>query len=189
MTPSSSMIEPGKAVTINKIFSRETSISIEIRAEPSIIWGLLTTASDFPVWNSTVISINGKIALGEKISLKSILNPKRWYNLNVKEFQVENKLVWGDAMGRRVYTLNRDGGGAVLFSMTEKIGGPLFPFFARMIPPFDRVFEQFAIDLKIESEKIMNLKQFQERLKSSGLEVSPKQEFLSLVGSSFDIFK
>jgi hypothetical protein len=37
--------------------------------------------------------------------------------------------------------------------MTEKIGGPLFPLFAKMIPPFDDSFEKFASDLKQEAEK------------------------------------
>jgi len=38
--------------------------------------------------------------------------------------------------------------------MREKIGGPMFPLFAKMIPPFDASFEQFAADLKAEAEKI-----------------------------------
>ena len=42
--------------------------------------------------------------------------------------------------------------------MNEKIGGPLFPLFAKMIPSFDQSFEQFASDLKKESETIMNSK-------------------------------
>lgn len=38
--------------------------------------------------------------------------------------------------------------------MNEKIGGPMFPLFAKMIPPFDQAFEQFANDLKNEAETI-----------------------------------
>lgn len=36
--------------------------------------------------------------------------------------------------------------------MTERIAGPLFPLFAKMIPPFDDAFETFAKDLKKEAE-------------------------------------
>ena len=146
-----------KASTVKKTFSRETSISIEIKAAPPIIWSLLTNASEYPRWNSTVISIDGSIVPGEKINLKSTLDPKRTFKLKVKEFHPENKLTWGDAMGNRVYTLNKRNG-STLFSMTEKIGGPLFPLFAKMIPPFDNSFEQFAADLKKEAERIMNNK-------------------------------
>jgi uncharacterized protein YndB with AHSA1/START domain len=148
----------GKATTIKKTFSRETSVSINIKADTSIIWTLLTNASDFPRWNSTVISIDGNIAPGEEIKLKSALDPKRIFKLKVKEFAPDNKLVWGDAMGSRIYTLNRSENGSIFFSLAEKIGGPLFPLFAKMIPSFDRSFEQFAADLKTEAESIMNSK-------------------------------
>jgi hypothetical protein len=159
MATSASVVWDTKAYTVKKIFSRETSVSIEIKADPSIIWALLINASDFPRWNSTVISIEGNIASGEKIYLKSTLDLKRIFKLKVKEFYPESKLVWGDAMGNRTYTLNKNGNGSVQFSITEKIGGPLFPLFAGMIPSFDQSFEQFACDLKKESERIMNTKQ------------------------------
>ena len=42
--------------------------------------------------------------------------------------------------------------------MVEKIGGPLFPFFAKMIPPFDQAFEQYAKDIKNEAETISKTK-------------------------------
>ncbi|MBL8958389.1 MAG: SRPBCC domain-containing protein, partial [Gemmatimonadetes bacterium] len=37
-------------------------------------------------------------------------------------------------------------------TMHEKIGGPIFPLFARMIPSFDAAFDQFAADLKRAAE-------------------------------------
>jgi uncharacterized protein YndB with AHSA1/START domain len=147
-----------KAITIKKTFSRETAISIDIQADKSIIWALLTNAADYPRWNSTVISIDGTITQGGKIQLKSTLDPKRVFKLSVKEFEAGNKLVWGDAMGKRIYTLTSIGNGLTNFSMNEKIGGPFFPLFAKMIPPFDKSFEQFAGDLKKEAETISNTK-------------------------------
>lgn len=144
----------GKAVTTKKIFSRETAISIDIQADKSIIWALLTNANNFPSWNSTIISIEGTIAQGEKIILKSKLDPKREFKLKVKEFDVNNRLVWGDFMGNRVYTLKTIGNNLTNFTMVEKIGGPLFPLFSKMIPLFDEIFEQYANDLKNEAETI-----------------------------------
>lgn len=144
----------GKAVTNKKTFSRETAVSIDIQSDKSIIWALLTNATDFPRWNSTILSIAGSIGKGEKIKLKAKLDPKREFKLKVKEFDPESKLVWGDAMGSRVYTLKTIGNNLTNFSMVEKIGGPLFPLFAKMIPPFDEAFEQFAKDLKKEAETI-----------------------------------
>jgi len=143
----------GKAITIKKTFSRETSVSIDIQADPKTIWALLTNAENYPKWNSTVISIAGKIALGEKIQLKSYLDPKRLFKLTVKEVEPEKRLVWGDSMGKREYKLTPRSNGLTNFAMTEKIEGPLFPLFAKMIPPFDESFEKFASDLKKEAEK------------------------------------
>jgi len=148
----------GKATTAKTTFHRETSVSIEIKADAAIVWALLTKAADYPRWNSTVTSIEGNIALGERIKLKSTLDAKRTFKLKVKEFEAEKKLVWGDGQGNRVYTITKNGNGSVTFSMVEKIGGFMFPMYAKMIPPFDQSFEQFAKDLKKESETIMNLK-------------------------------
>ncbi|RKN80246.1 SRPBCC domain-containing protein [Ulvibacterium marinum] len=152
------MASDGKAVTRKKVFSRETAVRIDIQANKSIIWALLTNAEDFSRWNSTILSIEGDITKGEKIKLKSVLDPKRTFKLKVKEFEAENRLVWGDAMGKRTYTLKTVGDELTNFMMTEKIGGPMFPLFARMIPPFDQSFEKFAKDLKKEAEFIQNSK-------------------------------
>ena len=54
----------GKANTIKSTFSRETTISIDIQSDPKRIWSLLTNAQNYSNWNSTVLSIEGKIALG-----------------------------------------------------------------------------------------------------------------------------
>jgi len=146
-----------KAVTEKRMFRRETTVSVNIEADSSIVWALLTHASDIPRWNSTVVSLTGEIREGGAIELKSTLDEKRVFKLKVKEFVPEKRLVWGDGMGSRVYSLDKKSNG-VLFSMSEKIGGPLFPLFAKMIPSFDRSFEQFAADLKKEAETIQGSK-------------------------------
>ena len=97
----------GKATTTKSIFSRETSVSTTINANPSIVWALLTNASDIPRWNSTVTSIKGNIRAGETIELKSTLDSKRTFKLKVKEFVPEKRLVWGDAQGNRIDTIGR----------------------------------------------------------------------------------
>lgn len=148
----------GKAVTTRTTFSRETSVSVNIEADTSIVWALLTHASDFPRWNSTVVSLKGEIKQGETVELKSTLDQKRTFKLKVKEFVPEQRLVWGDSQGNRVYTLTKGTGANTLFSMTEKIGGPIFPLFAKYIPPFDESFERFAADLKKEAETIQRSK-------------------------------
>jgi len=140
-----------KATTTKKLFSRETQVSIDIASPAAAVWQRLTNAADFPRWNSTVISIEGRIAQGETIRLKAKLDPKRTFKLKVKELVPNQRLVWGDAMGERVYTLTEQNG-VTTFHMRERIGGPLFPLFASMIPSFDEAFDQYAADLKRASE-------------------------------------
>ena len=152
------MIPTTQAKTVKTTFSLQTAISIEIKADAAIVWALLTKASDYPRWNSTVTSIEGTIAPGETIKLKSILDAKRVFKLKIKEFVPEQRLVWGDGQGKRIYTISKTRNATVTFSMSEKIGGLMFPMYASMIPPFDASFEQFAKDLKKESEAIMSSK-------------------------------
>jgi uncharacterized protein YndB with AHSA1/START domain len=149
----------GKATTSRQIFSRETSVQTNIFADTAIVWALLTNASDFPRWNSTVTMVKGEIRAGGSIELKSTLDEKRTFKLKIKEFIPERRLVWGDAQGSRVYTLEKGARDSVLFRMSEKIGGPLFPLFASYIPPFDESFERFAADLKKEAESIQKAKE------------------------------
>ncbi|MEM6630489.1 MAG: SRPBCC domain-containing protein [Bacteroidota bacterium] len=151
MYTSSTVAQNGKATTEKKTFSRTTTISQMIDAEASTLWSLLTRAADISRWNSTILSIEGQIKPGEKIKLKSTLDPSRTFKLKVKEFLPNQRLVWGDAMGERTYELEEKGN-QTLFTMTEKIGGFMFPLFANKIPSFDASFEQFAADLKKEAE-------------------------------------
>lgn len=141
----------GRAITIKKVFSRTTSISEMIEASPTTLWRLLTDASKFSKWNSTVLSLEGKIELGQKIKLTSTLDPNRTFKLKIKECHPNQKLIWGDAMGQRTFTL-KNVGDQTLFTMVERIGGPLFPLFANKIPSFDASFEKFTLDLKNEAE-------------------------------------
>ncbi|HEY1957786.1 MAG TPA: SRPBCC domain-containing protein [Polyangiaceae bacterium] len=140
------------ATTTKKVFSRETEVALDIHAKPEDVWALLVNAADYPKWNSTVTSLDGRIAVGEKIRLKSILDEKRTFTLKVLELEAPTRMVWGDAMGKRTYLVTPKDASTVTFSMRERIGGPFFPLFAGMIPPFDAVFDKFAADLKKKAE-------------------------------------
>ena len=117
---------------------------------------MLTNASDYPRWNSTVTSIQGNIALGEKIVLKSTFDAKRSFKLKVKEFEPAKRMVWGDGKGNREYNLRNNGNGTLTFTMRERIGGIMFPMYAKYIPSFDASFNAFAADLKKAAELIQS---------------------------------
>lgn len=143
--------QTGTATTEKTTFSRTTSISIDIAANPATVWQLLTDSEEMPRWNSTIVSLEGEIQVGNKIKLVSTLDPDRTFKLKVKSMIPNQELIWGDAMGERTYTLEATSDGT-RFSMREKIGGLMFPLFASKIPSFDASFEQFAADLKNKAE-------------------------------------
>ncbi len=150
--------QDGKASTVKKTFSTETTVSINIKSDPAIVWALLTNAADFPRWNSTVVSIEGDIKENEKIKLKSTLDEKRTFKIKVKLFEPNTKMIWGDSKGNRVFTITDNGSGNLTFTMTEKIGGLMYPMYAKYLPPFDESFSQYAADLKKEAELIYKSK-------------------------------
>lgn len=65
------------AMTTKKLFSRHTTVSIDIAAPAEKIWGLLTDASRFTSWNTTILEVSSRIAPGESISLRTKLAPER----------------------------------------------------------------------------------------------------------------
>lgn len=137
-----------KASTTKTLFGQETTVQIEIASTPEKIWDLLTDAKKYSHWNSTIVSIQGKIALGETIKLTSTLDESRTFSLKVKVFDIAKKLVWGDGKGERTYHLIQQENERVLVEMTEQIGGWMFPMYSRFLPSFDTSFDQFVTDLK-----------------------------------------
>ncbi len=147
----------GKAETSQSTFRRETRVGISIKATPEKVWGLLTNAVDFPKWNSTVKGIEGNIALGEKIALRTTADEKRVFNLKIVEMQKPYKMVWSDGMapffkGVRTFEITPEESGCY-FSMVEVLSGLMYPMAAKHIPDFKPVFESYAADLKKAAEK------------------------------------
>jgi hypothetical protein len=129
-----------------------------IEAAPETVWGLLTEAAAYPTWNSTVLSLDGRIARGEKIGVVSTLNPKRTFTLTDTELDPPRRMVWADGMplglfrGERTYTLAPAGEGRTDFRMEEVFRGPLAPLITKMIPDMTDSFAEFADGLKRAAE-------------------------------------
>ncbi len=51
---------------------RAVATRIAISAQPEIIWQVLTNATGYPDWNTTVSRVDGKIAAGEQITIRRI---------------------------------------------------------------------------------------------------------------------
>jgi hypothetical protein len=133
------------------------TVSRRIDAPTDKVWALLTDASNYGRWNRAVVSIEGKIAAGETVSLVSIANPKRTFRLHVSEMTAPTRMVWRDGIplglftGERTYRVEpREG--VTHFEMTEEYTGLLAGVFTKAIPDLTESFNLFADSLKTAAE-------------------------------------
>lgn len=136
------------------------SVTKSIHATPEEIWALLTDASGYIRWNNTVERIDGKIAHGERVSVRAKINPGRAFPVKVSEFEPPRRMVWTGGMplglfkGERMFTLKPEANGEVEFSMREEYTGLLAPLIGRSIPDLQPAFDEFANDLKRAAEEL-----------------------------------
>ncbi len=135
---------------------RETRVGVNIAAPPEAVWAVLTEASAYPEWNSTIVSLDGTIAKGEQIELKVKLDPKRTFKLEVSTFDAPQRMVWedGNAMfrGVRTFTLTAREDGTTDVTMAEVMTGAMMGMIAKKLPDFRPDFDTFMADLKAEAE-------------------------------------
>jgi hypothetical protein len=137
---------------------KEFATSIVIHAPAERIWSLLTDAAGYAAWNSTVERVDGRIALGEKITVHAKISPGRAFPVTVTEFDPNRRMVWSGGMplglflGARTYLLTPRSADDIEFSMREAFSGLLAPLITRSIPDLQPAFDQFAADLKKRAE-------------------------------------
>ena len=133
------------------------SVSRTIAADQEKVWALLADASSWTEWNPTIVSLEGTIAVGNKVKLVSTVNPKRAFKLTVTELNQPRSMTWADGIplglfkGVRTYRLSPADGGTV-FTMEEVYSGLLEPLISKSIPDMTQSFEDFADGLKRAAE-------------------------------------
>ncbi len=145
------------ATKTNRAFRMNYAITATIQATPKRIWALLTDAGGFPKWNSTVTSIEGKIANGETLKLKVPIAKERVFKPKVSAWEPERSMVWSDGMapmfkGVRTFLLTPNADGSTEFFMKEEYSGLMLPMIKGSLPDFTPVFETYAADLKRAAE-------------------------------------
>jgi hypothetical protein len=147
----------GRVTKTKSAFRMEYTVGINIQAKADKVWTIMTTATNFPRWNSTIKSMEGKIALGQTIKLVATLSPTRTFNLLVTEFEPGKRMVWSDGnvmfKGVRTYTVTSKPDGTTDFTMAEVYTGLMMPMIAGSLPDFTASFEQYVTDLKKEAIK------------------------------------
>ncbi len=132
--------------------------SATIQAAPEAIWRILTDAVGYASWNTTVLRVDGVIALGEKITVHAKVAPGRAFPVKVIAFDAPRRMVWRGGMplglfkGERVFELRPASAGGVEFTMREDYSGWLAPLITKSIPDLQPAFDEFAACLKARAQ-------------------------------------
>ena len=130
----------------------ETTARIE--APPEAVWAVLTDAASWPSWNSGVTAVEGRIAEGEKVTVRTEVSPGRAFPVKVTVLEAPRRMVFSGGMplglfrGERTYTLTPSDGGATTFRMREEYTGPLLGMIWKSMPDLQPSFDRFATGLK-----------------------------------------
>lgn len=125
-----------------------------INASPEAVWAVLSDGAGWPAWDSGVDAVDGKIAGGETIKIRSQAAPGRAFPVKVTRFEPPAQLRFSGGMplglfrGVRTYEVAPDGAGNVRFHLREEYTGPLLPLIWRSMPDLGPSFAQFARGLK-----------------------------------------
>lgn len=117
------------------------------------MWAVLANGGGWSSWDSGVDSVDGRIALGETITIRSKVAPGRGFPVKVTTFEPNQRLVFSGGMplglfkGVRAYTLTPEGAGTGL-TMREEYTGPLLGMMWRSMPDLGPSFTRFVNGLK-----------------------------------------
>jgi len=139
------------------VFSLACSVEVNICAAGQTIWRILTDASGFPRWNSTIIRIDGEIRDGERLRLH-VPGTDRTFTPRVSGVVANERMIWSGGVapifkGVRTFVLRPRADGSTDFAMEERFSGLLLPIIKGSLPDFRPVFTSFACDLKREVER------------------------------------
>jgi uncharacterized protein YndB with AHSA1/START domain len=123
-------------------------------AGPDAVWAVLTDGASWAAWDSGVVGVEGRIAPGERIKIRTEVAPGRTFPVTVTTFEAPQRLAFTGGMplglfrGVRTYTLTPEPGGGTAFFVREEYTGLLLGLLWRSMPDLGPSFEKFAHGLK-----------------------------------------
>jgi uncharacterized protein YndB with AHSA1/START domain len=129
-----------------------------IEAPPEDVWAVLADSAGWSTWDSGVDGVDGVLAPGKQVTIRSAAAPGRAFPVRVTRFEpgacleLTGGLPLGLFRGVRTYRLRREGS-ATGFTMREEYSGPLTGLIGRSIPDLQPSFEQFVQGLKQRVER------------------------------------
>ena len=133
--------------------------STRIDAPPSLVWGMLTDLGGWRDWDSGVDRVEGRIALGERVTVHATMIRSRPWRATVTEVRPEEGMRWhvglplGLAAIDRTYHLDPQDDGGTVLTVREHSTGPLAFLLDRRTPDLNPSFRQFCAGLKALAER------------------------------------
>jgi uncharacterized protein YndB with AHSA1/START domain len=137
---------------------RPFEASTTIEASPDQVWAVLADSAGWSQWDSGVDGVDGVLAPGKRVTVRSSVAPGRAFPVTVTRFEPGEclELTGGFPLGLfrgvRTYRLRRDGSTTGV-TMREEYSGPLSGLIGRSIPDLQPSFEQFVSGLKQRVER------------------------------------
>jgi len=137
---------------------RSFEASTRIDASPEQVWALLVDVGGWRDWNSGVDRVDGRVALGEKLTLYATMIRDRPFEVAVTEIRPGEVMRWraglpfGLAVIERTYRLDGQEDGGTVLTIREDHTGPLAFLLSRTTPDLNPSFRQFCEGLKARAE-------------------------------------
>jgi hypothetical protein len=137
---------------------RSYEAATRINASPAVVWELLTHVSSWRDWDSGVDRVEGRVALGEKLTIYATMIRNRPFTVTVTEIRPQEVMRWrgglpfGLAVIERTYALNAQEDGGTVLTIREDHTGPLAGLLGRSTPDLNPSFRQFCVGIKAQAE-------------------------------------
>jgi hypothetical protein len=130
-----------------------------IDAAPADVWAVLTDVGSWRDWDSGVDRVEGRVALGEPLTIYATMIRSRPFTATVTEIRPHEAMRWraglpfGAATIERTYSLDPQADGGTVLTVREDHTGPLAGLLDRSTPDLNPSFRQFCAGLKARAEE------------------------------------
>jgi hypothetical protein len=129
-----------------------------IDASPADVWALLVDVGGWRDWDSGVDRVEGRVALGEPLTIYATTIRARPFQVTVTEIRPREAMRWRAGLPfetatiERTYSLDAQEDGGTVLTIREDHTGPLAGLLDRRTPDLNPSFRQFCAGLKARAE-------------------------------------
>ncbi len=129
-----------------------------IDAAPEDVWAVLVDVGGWRDWDSGVDRVEGRVALGERLTVYATMIRSRPFSVTVTELRPGEAMRWrgglpgGLAVIERTYHLDAQEDGGTVLTVREDHSGPLAGLLGRSTPDLNPSFRHFCEGLKARAE-------------------------------------